>query len=179
MLSLDALTASAAAPSFDEPLDMLYACHDKVRRFCDQLDTLPAYIAEHGRNQAVINTISGIVRYFDLAGPAHHQDEEDELFPLILARQPDAAPKIEQLLGEHGYLHSRWNAIRDDLLAYNAAALDSISADEVHEFARLYREHAQREEQWLFPTAAALINDSELADAGRRMAARRTLKPAA
>ena len=171
MLSLDALTASAAAPSFDEPLDMLYACHDKVRRFCDQLDALPAYIAEHGRNQAVINTISGI--------PAHHQDEEDELFPLILARQPDAAPKIEQLLGEHGYLHSRWNAIRDDLLAYNAAMLDSISADEVHEFARLYREHAQREEQWLFPTAAALINDSELADAGRRMAARRTLKPAA
>lgn len=179
MLSLDALTASAAAPSFDEPLDMLYACHDKVRRFCDQLDALPAYIAEHGRNQAVINTITGIVRYFDLAGPAHHQDEEDELFPLILARQPDAAPKIEQLLGEHGYLHSRWNAIRDDLLAYNAATLDSISADEVHEFARLYREHAQREEQWLFPTAAALINDSELADAGRRMAARRTLKPAA
>ena len=112
MLSLDALTASAAAPSFDEPLDMLYACHDKVRRFCDQLDALPAYITEHGRNQAVINTITGIVRYFDLAGPAHHQDEEDELFPLILARQPDAAPKIEQLLGEHGYLHSRWNAIR-------------------------------------------------------------------
>jgi len=125
--------------------------YDKVRRFCDQLDALPAYIAEHGRNQAVINTIAGIVRYFDLAGPAHHQDEEDELFPLILARQPDAAPKIEQLLGEHGYLHSRWNAIRDDLLAYNAAALDDISAEEVHEFARLYREHAAREEQWLFP----------------------------
>lgn len=176
MLSLDALAASVAAPSFDEPLDMLYACHDKVRRFCGQLDALPAYLAEHGRSQAAINTIDGIVRYFDLAGPAHHQDEEDELFPLILERLPESAPKIEQLLGEHGYLHSRWNAIRDDLLAYSRGEIDGITASELQEFARLYREHAAREEQWLFPTASRLISEDELAAAGKRMAARRGSK---
>ena len=174
MLSLDALTASIAAPSFDEPLDMLYACHDKVRQFCHQLDALPDYIKEHGHSHAALNTIQGIVRYFELAGPAHHQDEEDELFPLILARQPEAAPKIEQLLGEHGYLHSRWNAIRDDLLAFSRQEITTLSAGEIHEFTRLYREHAAREEAWLFPIAGQLISEDELRDAGLRMAARRT-----
>ncbi|MFC3531574.1 hemerythrin domain-containing protein [Vogesella facilis] len=172
MLKLDAL--SAAAPSFDAPLEMLNACHDKVRHFCQQLDALPAYIAAHGNSAALGNSIAGIVRYFEVAGPAHHQDEEDELFPLILARQPDAAPKIEQLLGEHGYLHARWNAIRDDLNAYAAGTLATLNAGEIHEFTRLYREHAAREEAWLFPTASALISEAELHAAGQRMAARRT-----
>lgn len=171
MLKLDSL--SAAAPSFDAPLEMLHACHDKVRHFCQQLDALPDYIAANGNTPAVGNTIAGIVRYFDIAGPAHHQDEEDELFPLIMARQPDAAPKIEQLLGEHGYLHSRWNAIRDDLHAYAAGSLVALNAGEIHEFTRLYREHAAREEAWLFPTASTLLSEQELRAAGQRMAARR------
>lgn len=173
MLSLDALTASIAAPSFDEPLDMLYACHDKVRQFCDQLDALPDYIEENGHGHAVLNTINSVVRYFEMAGPAHHQDEEDELFPLILARQPESAPKIEQLLGEHGYLHSRWNAIRDDLLAFAKGELTELNATEIMEFTRQYREHAQREEAWLFPVAGQLISEDELREAGKRMAARR------
>lgn len=175
MLSLDALTSAVPAPSFDEPLDMLYACHDKVRHFCKQLDALPGYITEHGHSHAVLNTIAGIVRYFEIAGPAHHQDEEGELFPLIVARQPDAAAKIEQLLAEHGYLHARWNAIHEQLQAFGRGELAELDTAAIAEFTRLYREHAQREEDWLFPVAGQLISEDELRDAGKRMAARRTL----
>ena len=46
--------------------------------------------------------------------------------------------------------------------------------DAIAEFTRLYREHAQREEDWLFPVAGQLISEDELRDAGKRMAARRT-----
>ncbi|GHD79071.1 hemerythrin domain-containing protein [Vogesella fluminis] len=175
MLSLDALTSAVPAPSFDEPLDMLYACHDKVRHFCKQLDALPGYITEHGHSHAVLNTIAGIVRYFEIAGPAHHQDEEGELFPLIVARQPDAAAKIEQLLAEHGYLHARWNAIHEQLQTFGRGELAELDTAAIAEFTRLYREHAQREEDWLFPVAGQLISEDELRDAGKRMAARRTL----
>ena len=27
--------------TFAEPIEMLYACHGKVRRFCEQIDKLP------------------------------------------------------------------------------------------------------------------------------------------
>lgn len=171
MLTLDAL--NRPGPSFDEPLEMLVACHDKIRQFCTQLERLPTYIAEHGVNDAVRTTIDGVVRYFDQAGPAHHLDEEEELFPILLARVPDAAPKLEQLSGEHGYLHSRWNAIRDELLALKNGNISAISRIEVAEFTRLYREHAAIEEAWMIPIAATVLTDEEKRAAGHRMAARR------
>lgn len=30
--------------TWNEPIDMLYACHSKVKRFCKQLTILPGYL---------------------------------------------------------------------------------------------------------------------------------------
>ncbi|WP_230370020.1 hypothetical protein [Paludibacterium denitrificans] len=66
MLTLHNL-GNTAAVSFEQPLEMLLACHDKIRRFCDQLDKLPGYVAQHGVDEAAKNTIDGAIRYFDVA----------------------------------------------------------------------------------------------------------------
>jgi hemerythrin-like domain-containing protein len=161
------------APSFDQPLEMLLACHDKIRRFCDQLDKLAPHIEEHGVDAEAQRSIDAVVRYFDVAGPSHHSDEEDELFPILEARVPSAAPKLEQLAAEHGYLHSRWNAIRDDLLALKNGTITDISSIEIQEFVRQYRLHAAIEEAWLIPTADKTMTDAEKRIAGQRMAAKR------
>jgi hemerythrin-like domain-containing protein len=161
------------APSFDQPLDMLLACHEQIRRFCDQLDKLEPYIAEHGVDTAARNSIAAVVSYFDQVCPAHHSDEEDELFPILEARVPSAAPKLEQLAAEHGYLQSRWNAIRDDLQALCNGEDIEISAIEIAEFVRLYRSHAAIEEAWLIPTADKTLTDEEKRLAGQHMAHKR------
>ncbi|TDR80561.1 hemerythrin domain-containing protein [Paludibacterium purpuratum] len=161
------------APSFDQPLDMLMACHDQIRRFCDQLDKLAPYITEHGVDAQAKSSIESIVRYFDIAGPSHHSDEEDELFPILEARVPSAAPKLEQLSAEHGYLHSCWNAIRDDLLALKNGDISVISRIEIEEFVRQYRMHAAIEEAWLIPTADKIMTEAEKRVAGQHMAAKR------
>lgn len=44
--------------SWNEPIEMLYACHSKVKRFCRQLTILPDYLAKNGCNQAVKMTFS-------------------------------------------------------------------------------------------------------------------------
>ncbi|MBV8046636.1 MAG: hemerythrin domain-containing protein [Paludibacterium sp.] len=172
MPTLESLTHPA--PSFDQPLEMLLACHDRIRRFCDLLDKLSPYIAEHGVDNAVKSTIDSIVRYFDEAGPSHHSDEEDELFPILEARVPTAPPKLEQLRAEHGYLHSCWNAIRDDLLALKNGDISVISRIEIEEFVRQYRLHAAIEEAWLIPTADKVMTAEEKRVAGTHMAAKRT-----
>ena len=46
--------------TFAEPIEMLYACHGKVRRFCVQVAMLSDYIAENGCNQIVLQTIRQI-----------------------------------------------------------------------------------------------------------------------
>ncbi|WP_318256346.1 hypothetical protein [Rodentibacter caecimuris] len=38
--------------SWVEPINMLYACHSKVKNFCRQLQMLLAYLLKHGCNQA-------------------------------------------------------------------------------------------------------------------------------
>ena len=53
--------------TFAEPIEMLYACHGKVRRFCGQVAMLSDYIAENGCNQIVLQTIRQIAQYFNVA----------------------------------------------------------------------------------------------------------------
>ena len=52
--------------TFAEPIEMLYACHGKVRRFCSQVAMLSDYIAENGCNQIVLQTIRQIAQYLML-----------------------------------------------------------------------------------------------------------------
>ncbi|MDF0604527.1 hemerythrin domain-containing protein [Neisseriaceae bacterium TC5R-5] len=172
MLSLNTLTGSTA-PGFDEPLEMLQACHTKIYRFCEQLEQLPDYITQYGLDEAARNSIDSVVRYFDQAVPEHHTDEEEELFPLLLERVATAAARLEQLSAEHGYLTSSWDTIREDLLALRDGQISFINKGELEEFARQYRDHAAAEEAWLFPTVTIMFTPEELEAAGQRMAARR------
>ncbi len=40
--------------TWNEPIDMLYACHSKVRRFCKQLTILPGYLEKKWRESSRI-----------------------------------------------------------------------------------------------------------------------------
>ncbi len=172
MLTFESLSRTDA-PSFDEPLEMLLACHGRVRDCCRQLDALPAHLAANGLDDAARNSIAGIVRYFDIAGPAHHQDEEDELFPIVRDSLPHTLPRLERLHSEHLSLQQTWGQIRANLLALTDAQPQLPDAPDISAFTALYRGHAQIEEEWLFPTAAGLLNQDQLRTAGQRMAKRR------
>jgi len=170
MPTFETLTEPAAA--FEQPLAVLLSCHNQIRRFCDQLDLLEPYVAEHGVDAKIRQSIESVIRFFDEVTEGHHSDEEEELFPILEARIPSAAPKLEQLAAEHGYLQSRWNAIRDDLQALCQGEHVEISAIEIAEFVRLYRLHAAIEESWLIPTAEQIMTDEEKRLAGQHMASK-------
>ena len=80
--------------TFAEPIEMLYACHGKVRRFCGQVAMLSDYIAENGCNQdCFANHSAKIAQYFNVAAPLHHKTRKN-FFPLLLAirgRKPKKA----------------------------------------------------------------------------------------
>ena len=72
--------------TWNEPIDMLYACHSKVKRFCKQLTILPGYLEKNGVNQAVLNDVKTILQYFNHAAPLHHEDEE-KIFPALIEKR--------------------------------------------------------------------------------------------
>lgn len=158
------------AAGFDQPTAMLRACHGKVQRFCSQLDRLAGYLKEHGCNEVVLQSVAQIRHYFNVAAPLHHQDEEEDFFPLLAHHAPESAAVIAALEAEHGELHALWRTLD----AHLAALPGQPEADEalIARFTAAYARHIPQEEA-LFDLGESVIPADDLARIGRNMAARR------
>ena len=101
--------------TFEQPTAMLRACHGKVKRFCSQLHALPDYLQQHGYNTVAEQAVAQIRHYFNVAAPLHHQDEEEDFFPLLLQYAPEAKALIQELENEHQSLHGSWDLLNRHL----------------------------------------------------------------
>lgn len=157
--------------TFAEPIEMLYACHGKVRRFCSQISLLPGYMAEHGCNDTVLQAVGQISQYFNVAAPLHHQDEEDDFFPLLLQYCPQAQEHIDELLRQHESLHEHWAAAEREFARLQADHAYRLDEAVLQRFCAGYDTHLALEEP-LFEMGRQIPQEA-LAAAGRNMAARR------
>ncbi|WP_373742082.1 hemerythrin domain-containing protein [Neisseria sp.] len=158
--------------TFDDPIEMLYACHGKVRRFCSQVEILPAHIEENGCTPAVLQAVEQIGRYFDIAAPLHHEDEEQDFFPLLLQYAPEAQDGVDELLRQHTVLHGNWDKVRQEFQKLAADHTHPLDRAALMRFAEGYGAHLMLEES-LFETGKQRIPAEKLAEIGKNMAARR------
>lgn len=158
--------------TFEEPIDMLYACHDKVRRFCNQVKILPGYMAENGCNDVVLQVMRQISQYFNVAAPLHHEDEEENFFPLLLQYAPQAQESIDELLRQHESLHTNWSAVAAEFDRLEADADYRLNEEVLKCFTAGYDVHLGIEEP-LFEMGKTFIPKEKLTEIGKVMAARR------
>ena len=161
-----------AFASWAEPIEMLYACHSKVKNFCRQLRMLPDYLAQHGCNQAVKNDVQQILNYFNQSAPLHHDDEEQDFFPALIAKLPEAEQAVATLESQHQALHQNWADLAKQLTELLDGARQTIDADLVQRFTDGYAEHIAIEEP-LFELGRAHLPEAQLAEMGKIMADRR------
>jgi hemerythrin-like domain-containing protein len=166
-----------ATPSagFDEPFEMLVACHQRVERMLDLLERLAQHLLQSGNDAGARQAAVDVMRYFDLAGPAHHEDEERYLFP-ALRTQGDATLQtlVARLQQDHVDMARQWGDVRADLQAVRAAGLvDQGAGARWAAFAALYRGHIQAEERDAYPAARALLDGPACAVMAQEMARRR------
>ncbi len=166
-----------AAPSFDDPLEMLHACHGKILHQCETLRRLAAHLASHGCDEQALQAAQGILRYFDSAGQFHHQDEEQDLFPALrLSAGSDLGQLeslLERLLSEHVVVLAAWDALRPVLQQIADGANTELSETLTENFIKRYTTHIDVEEHDLLPLAARLLDGRQTELIGRRMAERR------
>ena len=166
----------APAPDFEHPVEMLAACHDRIRDRIEILQRLIGHLGEHGCDEQARQAASGVMRYFDTAGEHHHQDEEINLFPALsheVATNPDAAALIERLRKDHTRMRTLWQSLRVPLSTIAAGTAASLDAALVETFSGAYREHIDIEENELFPLAARVLAPETLGAIGGEMARRR------
>ena len=167
------------APGYDDPLGMLAACHRRIERQLATLDRLRRHLPAHGCDADARAAAAGILRYFDTAAPHHHADEEESVFPRLVAAAPDALALVETLAREHEALAANWQRLRPVLAALTAGEAAPLTAELVDGVRAAYAAHIAIEEAELIPWAARSFDAATLATVAGEMAARRGVDPAA
>jgi hemerythrin-like domain-containing protein len=162
---------------FDEPFEMLEACHQRVHRMLALLDRLAAHLADHGADADARQAARDVMRYFDRAAPAHHEDEERHILPRLQALGQGAL--AARLHAEHQTMSDTWATVRADLLSiadggWRADTLDAARS-RWQAMAALYRAHIHAEEQAAYPAVQAVVDATARRGMGDEMARRRGL----
>ena len=168
------LLGGAFVSGFDNPLEMLLACHGKIQAQCVTLRKLLQHLSSHGCDMQARQAAQAILRYFDTAGQNHHDDEEQDLFPPLLATpNAEVHELIARLLDEHKVLEAAWQQLRPLLLAIAEGRAAKLDIESVEHFIKVHDRHISLENAQLLPQAERLLDHIQLEALGRSMAARR------
>ncbi|QPF72788.1 hemerythrin domain-containing protein [Roseateles sp. DAIF2] len=162
--------------SYAAPFELLAACHERVVRSLDLLERLLVHLERQGgvADATARDAAADVRRYFGLAAPLHHQDEERHLFPALEAGGDAAAAALcTRLREQHREMAELWGPLDAAL-----AALDDLPRLRrlTARFLVLQRGHLRSEDEGLFPAAAALLDAQAQRAMGLEMAARRGLE---
>ena len=179
---------SAPGVGFEQPFAMLQACHERVLRTLALLARLRTHVLQHGVDDDARQAARDVLRYFDIAAPLHHQDEELHVFPLLrAATSADMQALVSQLQQDHVCMTADWAAARAPLQTlvdqgaqgggagqpFFFSPQDTVALDR---FASRYGDHIAAEEGLAYPAAMQLLPNTALAAMGREMAARRGVR---
>ena len=173
---------AAPAAGFDEPFELLAACHQRVERMLALLQRLPPHLQALGADRAAAAAARDVLRYFDLAAPHHHEDEERHVLPVLQASADAALQALAvRLAADHRAMTAAWAGLRPGLAQLTdghwpvagavagAAAQFSLWAA----FDALYRDHLAAEEGTAYPAVSKRLAPPALTAMGDEMARRR------
>jgi hemerythrin-like domain-containing protein len=177
-MGIDFPGLSSPAAGFEVPLEMLAACHERIRHQCETLQRLATHLVDRGADEEASTAASAVLKYFDTAAKLHHQDEEVDLFPALIESMAgsDAVclqDMIRHLAVEHRKLEGMWTQISHDLRRVSTGQSQGLDKTAVDGFVASCLRHIDYEESELLPMAARLLTTAQLDEVGRAMRERR------
>lgn len=160
---------SSPSVGFEAPFEMLEACHERVERMLKLLERLDAYLSDNEADTTAQQAATDVMRYFDLAAPHHHEDEERHVLPRLRALGHEAL--ADRLAAEHRRMNEAWAVLRGQLVALQLG--QKPSTERWPDFVALYRAHIVLEEGEAFLLSAAGLDEGALAAMGQEMEGRR------
>lgn len=171
----------APGVGFEQPFEMLDACHERVERMLRLLGKLREHAKTHGADAQARDAARDVMRYFDQAGPHHHEDEERHVFPPLLAqRDPAVLAVVIRLKQDHREMVVMWAQVRAALsaLVETGDGWPGFSAEDQQRFDAydaLYRRHLLEENSVVYPAARSVIRGEALLAMSADMMGRRGL----
>lgn len=143
-----------------DPLDRFSQCHTGILRQLQALDGLPALA------RAAVQARQGAdetLRFFRDVVHEHHAQEEQELFPAVLASATAGDERtrvqriVERLTQEHRQVEAAWAQLEPALKALAKGRDAEVDAAAVATLVRDYQAHAAFEEREFLPLSETIL----------------------
>lgn len=174
----------APAADFEAPFEMLEACHERVERMLGLLARLQQHVLVRGWDESVASAARDVMRYFDVAAPLHHEDEERHVFAPLLAGGDAVMRKVVlRLQQDHRDMDAAWVAARKVLASVAQAPpsgwahFSPLETAALTDFTRLYDRHLHEEDGLVYPAARTCLTPEALQAMSADMMRRRGLEP--
>lgn len=95
------LTRLGQARGGESLVELLLACHARIRRFSALAVTLAEPATADRAPAEIADGADAVRRYFEVALPLHAADEEVALAPRLVAHAPGLAPALARMRAEH------------------------------------------------------------------------------
>ena len=171
-----------SVPGFDQPIAVLKHCHDKIRKQLTTLQNLLGHLGQNGNTPEAQQAAKAVLQYFNKAAHLHHDDEEQDLMPMLQATATgdDAAvlaSLVPEILADHQRMDDAWLALRPALDAIAAGTGTQLPAHGVRDYVAAYQAHMSKEEGQLAPMAKRLFSAQQMEQLGTAMQRRRGIAP--
>ena len=161
---------------FDDPIGMLKDCHRRIEHFLGIL----CVVADRAQNRSLtdeeIAALQTAIHYFQTGGQRHTADEEESLFPrLVAAGGCDELDALEHDHVEAVQLHAEVEALYQSWIS-NASLAEVDARRLLSSTARLrdlYQAHIAIEDNTVFPKASQMLDKSAIEAIGQEFRARR------
>lgn len=174
-----------AAASINDPLQHLVDCHDRIEERLQTLERLLPHLtsASEPKSREAHDALKNSLEFLEIMGTIHTRDEEDSLFPRLLARAGKQDPTVAELTTMLEAQHREKEGVFGKLLDHVAtfpAAPDPPSAEQlrrleglVAHLTDLYRPHIMVENQRLIPLSRDFLSETDLVQMREEMRNRR------
>ena len=169
---------------YSNPLGLLSGCHRRIEQFLDVLIKVTSQARGADLSEDQRNGLEVALRYFREAAPKHTLDEEESLFPRMLAsadeRARSALALLDELHADHvsaEVAHMEVEALGNNWLSdgfLSVERADRLSAL-LEQLKSTYQRHIAIEDLEVFPLAGQVLNALDLGAVGREMALRRSI----
>ncbi len=157
----------AAPPVENDAVDMLLACHQRIRNFTG----IAARLAEAtgAAPPEIANAAEAVHRYYSIALPLHEADENDSVYPRLRKNLTDPVEResLQSMVDQHGPIDEvvakllpRWDELKHspEKLGESAGEL-CVEATRLQE---LWSEHLALEEEIVFPLIRSRLTAEDL-----------------
>jgi iron-sulfur cluster repair protein YtfE (RIC family) len=142
-----------------EGFDALDACHVQIQQHVNELVALARHMDEVGVDASAQRQAKAIEAFFSSTSRQHHQDEERNVFPALLASgSDDLVTAVRTLQQDHGWIEENWIELAPLLRAIadgNNWYQDAEFQHAVEVFSELLNGHIALEETLIYPESKA------------------------